>query len=113
MKKTVETEQKITHQLVKKMDFEGAEAVHDALCFAFFPEGLEDNEEIDAKFMSLWCLFLVSAGWEEDEFWEAYNSQCDHCKDCGASLDNEGRHEEEELALPPTTKQVSAANKPN
>ena len=52
-----------------RLDFDAVEDVFGALSAAFHPDGMEGD--IDPKFHALWTLFLVSAGWNEDEFWEA------------------------------------------
>lgn len=68
--------------IIQKMDFAGLEAVHDALCFAFYPNSIDEDEDLDVRFMSLWNLFLSSVGWNEDEFWEEYHEKYHQCPNC-------------------------------
>lgn len=100
---------------ITKLDFEGVDAVHSALCFAFMPNGLGEEDILDDKFLALWTLFLVSAGWSEDEYWEEYENHPSFCQDCGEELDEEGRHldDDDQLELPLPNKNIAAENKPN
>lgn len=60
---------------MKKIEFEKVYDVYESLTQAFHQEELEakantDEEVIpDQKMLSLWILFLVTAGWDEDTFW--------------------------------------------
>jgi hypothetical protein len=69
--------------VIQKMDFDGAELVHNGLFAGFHPDGLEEDEEIDSRFLALWNLFLASVGWSNDEFWaeheERYHAECSQC----------------------------------
>lgn len=70
--------------IIQKIPFEGVDAVFDSLHFAFHPDGFDDVE-LDDRLAALWKLFLVSAGWTEDEFWAEWdfrseNHVCDKCK---------------------------------
>lgn len=90
---------------IVKMDFEGVEAVFDALNFAFHPAPLMEGDELDRRMLALWNLFLVSVGWSEDEFWDEVNHRDACCKehtcvDCGKSLDEDGEHSEVPGSLP-------------
>lgn len=68
--------------IIKKMDYDGIDAVHGALLFAFHPSKLDEDEELDDRFLSLWTLFLVSVGWSEEEYWSEWNSRPHECT-CG------------------------------
>jgi len=74
--------------IVEKADFLGVDAIHDALCFAFYPDGIGDEEEISDKFMALWHISLATLGWTEDEFWEEFNMHRETCPDCGGKMDD-------------------------
>ena len=70
--------------LIQKAEFEAVDAVFEALDFAFHPNGFEDDP--DERFLSLWRLFLVSAGWIESDYWmecefRASHHKCDKCKE--------------------------------
>lgn len=82
--------------IIEKMDYEGLDAFHDALCFAFYPNGIDDEEDLDVRFLALWHIFLSSVGWTEDEFWDEYKSRPRHCHDCGALIDRDGNHIDDE-----------------
>jgi hypothetical protein len=91
----------ITH---RKFDFEGVEFIHDALCFAFYPDGLEDDEELDNRFLALWGMCLATAGWDEGEFWDELHERRhnEKCPECGSPM---------EEILP--TEETSTDKKPN
>ena len=76
--------------IIEKMDFECVDAFNDALNFAFYPDGIDDDEDLDVRFLALWHLFLSSVGWTEDEFWETYKSRPCKCGKCGVQMDNDG-----------------------
>ena len=68
--------------LIQKVEFEAVDEVFNALDFAFHPEGFEDDP--DERFLALWRLFLISAGWCEDDYWmelEYRHHKCDKCKE--------------------------------
>jgi len=101
--------------IIEKMDFEGIDAVHDALCFAFYPDGIDGDDQIDNRFISLWYMLLASTGWTEDEYWEEQKAQSHSCPDCGnemhANEDDLDEDEEESLKLKELpVKPISKAN---
>lgn len=69
--------------IIEKMDFEYIDAFHDAICYAFHPNGIGEDEPLDDRFMALWTIFLYSVGWTEEEFWEEYRihfpRKCEKC----------------------------------
>jgi hypothetical protein len=65
--------------IIKKMEFEGVDAVHDALFFAFHPTEIDDDEDLDDRFMALWTLFLAAVGWNEEDYWDEYRSRPNKC----------------------------------
>jgi hypothetical protein len=78
--------------IIKKMDYDGIDAVHNALCFAFYPHGMDDDDEdLDDRFMALWTIFLSSVGWNEGDYWEEYHSRPHTCT-CS-------KHDEEKTIL--------------
>jgi len=79
--------------IIEKMDFDKVNAVQHALGYAFIPEDLGENDNIDNRFFALWHIFLVTVGWTEDEYWAAHKAQDhNHCPDCGAPTDEDGEH---------------------
>lgn len=68
-------------KIMKKIEFEKVFEVYEALTHAFHEDLLQDPEqegkevEPDQKMLSLWILFLLSAGWDEDEFWKEVDSR--------------------------------------
>ena len=65
--------------IIKKMDYDGVDAVHDALGYAFHPDGVDDDEGLDDRFMALWTIFLSSVGWNEEDYWDEYKSRPNKC----------------------------------
>lgn len=75
---------------IRKLDFEAVDAVNDALFCAFYDD--ENEDDVSESFVSLWTLFLVSAGWTSDEYWaeyEARDANHSHCCECGAEIDDD------------------------
>lgn len=71
-------------KVVEKFNFERIDAVFEALMFAFYPDGYEDDL-FDDRWKALWVLFLNAAGWTEDEYWDYWHEHeehyvCDSCK---------------------------------
>ena len=66
---------------MKKIEFEKVFEVYEALTQAFHddildnPEKQNEDVEPDQKMLSLWILFLLSANWEEEEFWAEVDSR--------------------------------------
>lgn len=63
---------------IQKMDFEHVDSVFDVLCHVFHPEGVGNNDP-DERFLALWKMFLVSVGWNEDDYWEEVDFRKDDC----------------------------------
>jgi hypothetical protein len=82
--------------IIEKMDFDKVNAVQDALLFAFHPEELGEEDQLDSRYLALWNIFLASVGWTEDEFWEEFKARPNHCPDCGKLTDADGDHLDEE-----------------
>lgn len=68
--------------LLQKVDFEAVDAVFDALDFAFHPNGLAKEDEPDDRFLAFWKLFLISAGWSENDYWMEAEFRSENCT-CG------------------------------
>ncbi len=96
--------------IIEKMDYDGIDSVHDALCFAFYPDGISEDEDLDDRFMALWTLFLASVGWTEDEYWKEYHSRPRHCHGCGSLMDKDGHHLDDDKTK---EDQTPSENKPN
>lgn len=72
--------------VIQKMSYEGIDAVHDALCFAFYPDGIDEDEMLDDRFMAIWNIFLASVGWNEEDYWDKHRTYNHHCPDCGEPI---------------------------
>lgn len=101
--------------IIEKMDYEGIDAFHDALCFAFYPDGIkDDDEDLDVRFLALWNIFLSSVGWTEDEYWDAYKLRPRHCPDCGTLMDKDGNHVDKNgVLIDEDDGQTPSESKPN
>jgi hypothetical protein len=102
--------------IIEKMSFEDVDVVFDVLHDVFHPNGLDEDkdEHPDARFLALWTLFLSSVGWTDDEYWEEWKSRPHHCHDCGAQIDKDGNHiDEDGVVINKDDKQAPPASKPN
>ena len=86
---------------IEKMPFEAVQDVFWSLNMAFHPDGIGD-EGVDARFLSLWRLFLCTVGWNEDQYW-AISEERDECEDCECTCSHELKEE----------KKTAAKDKPN
>lgn len=96
--------------IVERFPWESVEFVFDALFSAYHPNGMDGEDHADMRFVSLWTLFLSTAGWTEEEFWaESQKREKEHtCPDCGEEIHDE---DDAALELPKTAKPVD--NKAN
>jgi hypothetical protein len=83
---------------IPKMDFDSLEVVHNALIYAFHPDGLEEDEDVDDRLITLFTIFLASVGWSEEEYWEAIHAHEHICPNCGSHQD-EDEFDEEEIMM--------------
>jgi hypothetical protein len=69
-------------KIVQKMSFDQVDFVFDALTNAFYPNGF-DEDIFDDSHKALWVLFLNSAGWNEEEYWDEVKEHhtCTCCKE--------------------------------
>jgi hypothetical protein len=83
--------------IIEKMSFERVDAVQDALGFAFHPDELDEDDELDERYLALWHVFLATVGWTDNEYWAEYKSRSHlrNCPDCGKLMDKEGDHVDE------------------
>jgi hypothetical protein len=96
---------------IVKMDFELVEDVFFTIHHAFHPNGFDNGEEVDDRFVALWHLFLFTTGWTEDEFWATSKEHEHTCPDCGAPIDDD---DEDDLELPEVSEAKSKPeDKPN
>lgn len=68
--------------LMEKVEYEAVEMVFHSLLDSFHPEGYPE-EDFDVRFSALWNLYLITAGWSEEDFWEEFDfhiEMCDKCK---------------------------------
>lgn len=72
--------------VIEKMDFCDVDAVFDVLFYVFHPDGIDDNEEPDQRFIGLWKLFLSIVGWDEDDYWEEVKARPCTCPECGGQM---------------------------
>ena len=70
------------------MSFEQVDNFQYALLFAFHPDGLEEDEDIDERFLAIWTIFLSMSGWTNDEYWQHFdeNHKCEECKKENAEI---------------------------
>jgi hypothetical protein len=85
--------------VIEKLEFEKVDAVFDALHYAFITEeDMEEERDIDSRFLALWNIFLASVGWTEDQYWAEHKKQ-HSCPKCSAEA-NELADDEELDLLP-------------
>jgi hypothetical protein len=78
---------------IPKMAFEDVDMVNDVLFSAFHPDGLEEDEQVNDRFLALFTVFLAAVGWTEAEYWEVIHERQHTCPHCGSMQDEK----EEEL----------------
>lgn len=65
-----------------KMAFDDVYLVFDSLYSAFHAGKDIHDGNVDEHFVALWTLFLITAGYTEDEFWALMDQEheCEHCQ---------------------------------
>ena len=80
----------------KNLDYDHVDFVFDALHNSFDPHQDDTTDQANANFHALWNLYLLAAGWSEEEFWKTYEEQPKTCQDCGSLINKEGDHVDED-----------------
>lgn len=92
--------------MTTQMAFDDVYFVFDALYTAFHHNpGPNHTGDVDERFLSFWTLFLITAGWTEEEFWEELDNSehtCEECRKEQADTKGKTSETEEEFVLEET-----------